>query len=408
MIKYELKKIFSKTSSKIAVLLLLAIVFVICWMTVDVSYVNEKGEKETGFAAVRKLRETQKEWAGDLDEERLRQVIGEIRRINATPEARSKNESENEIAYSWQQGIDDIRDLLNRSFGENYRSYDYYRADSLNAEDAALFYSNRIILLKNWLADEAKDQYTDREKEFLIGQYESLKTPIFYDYMRGWSQLFDYSPKIIMITILILGFLVAGIFSNEFAWKSDPIFFSTVYGRNKAVAAKIKAGACMVTVLYWAAMLLYSGVVLFYYGADGAACPVQVMFSGWKSFYNIQIWQEYVLIAAGGYVGCLFLSFLTMLVSSKTKSTVLAVLVPFVLIFIPSFLGNLNSPVVNKILGLLPDRLLQISAIIGAFDLYELGEKVVGAIPILLVLYSLLAILLLPVLYRDYRRKQIF
>ena len=218
MIKYELKKIFSKTSSKIAVLLLLAIVFVICWMTVDVSYVNEKGEKETGFAAVRKLRETQKEWAGDLDEERLRQVIGEIRRINATPEARSKNVSENEIAYSWQQGIDDIRDLLNRSFGENYRSYDYYRADSLNAEDAALFYSNRIILLKNWLADEAKDQYTDREKEFLIGQYESLKTPIFYDYMRGWSQLFDYSPKIIMITILIWGFLVAGIFSNAVSY----------------------------------------------------------------------------------------------------------------------------------------------------------------------------------------------
>ena len=113
-------------------------------------------------------------------------------------------------------------------------------------------------------------------------------------------------------------------------------------------------------------------------------------------------------MAAGGYIGCLFLSFLTMLVSSKTKSTVLAVMVPFVLIFIPSFLGNLNSPVVNKILGLLPDRLLQISAIIGAFDLYELGGKVVGAIPILLVLYSLLAILLLPVLYRDYRRKQIF
>ena len=53
MIKYELKKIFSKTSSKIAVLLLLAIVFVICWMTVDVSYVNEKGEKET-FEYIRK------------------------------------------------------------------------------------------------------------------------------------------------------------------------------------------------------------------------------------------------------------------------------------------------------------------------------------------------------------------
>ena len=104
------------------------------------------------------------------------------------------------------------------------------------------------------------------------------------------------SIQYVMLTMLILGFLVTGIFSNEFSWKADTIFFIAVYGRNKAVAAKIKAGFTIVTAVYWAVML------------------------------------------------------------------------PFVLIFIPSFLGNIESPLVSRISGLLPDRLLQVSTAIIYFD----------------------------------------
>ena len=63
----------------------------------DVSFVNENGETKKGFAAVRHLRDAQKEWAGMLDEEKLRQVIEENNRINATPEANSNNLTDSEI-----------------------------------------------------------------------------------------------------------------------------------------------------------------------------------------------------------------------------------------------------------------------------------------------------------------------
>lgn len=407
MFRYEMKKVFSKRSSKIAILLLLVIVGITCWFAMDVSFVNEYGETEKGFAAVRHLREAQKEWAGILDEEKLRRVIEENNRINATPEANSNNLTDSEIVYSQKQGLNEIRSLLNKSYAEDFRSYDYYSADSLNAEDVSVFYENRITLLKNWLSNDAKDQFSDKEKEYLIKQYESLETPFFYDYTKGWTQALEYSPTVIMLTMLILGFLVTGIFSNEFSWKADAIFFAAVYGRNKAVAAKIKAGFAIVTAIYWAVILLYSGVLLSYLGIDGAVCPIQVSFLGWKCFYSIQIWQAYLLTVMGGYIGCLFISFLTMFLSAKTKSAVLAVMLPFVLIFIPSFLGNIESPLVSKILGLLPDRLLQVSTAIIYFDLYEVGNKVIGAVPVLFVLYAVLAILLLPVTYQEYRHKQI-
>lgn len=287
MFRYELKKVFSKPSSKIALVLLAAMLCITCWFAADVSYVNESGETEHGFAAVRQLREEQKAWAGILDEAKLRQVIAENQRINETPQAQSKDARESDIAYSWRQGISEIRDLINYAYAEEFRTYDYYRADTVTEDDAADFYTNRIMLLKAWLADEAEEQFSQPEKEYLIRQYEELDTPFVYDYMKGWTQLFEYAPTVVMIVVLVLGYLVSGIFSSEFRWKSDAIFFAAVYGRNRAVSAKVKAGVAIVTVVYWFVVLLYSGVVLLYLGADGAACPVQADFSGWKCFYHI-------------------------------------------------------------------------------------------------------------------------
>lgn len=403
MARYEIKKVFSKTGGRIVLLLLLFLLAITCYFAMDVYYVNESGNTEYGVSAVAKLRMAQKEWAGELDEERIRRVIEENRRINETPEAQSEDYRVSNIAFGWQQGFAEIRNLLSHFYANAFREYDYYRADDLWPEDASRFYVNRIELLQEWLEGEAKDQFSDAEKAYLLKQYEALETPFYYDYMKGWSQLFTYSPTIIMITMLIIGYLAAGIFANEFTWKTDAVFFSSAYGRNKAVAAKIKAGFSITTVVYWIMIFLYSGIVLLYMGIDGWNCPVQVDWKYWKCFYNIKVWQEYLLVVIGGYIGCLFISLLTMWVSAKTKSAVLAVMAPFAIIFIPSFISNIESPSVNKILGLLPDRLLQVSSALKYFDLYEFGGRVVGAVPVLLALYGVLAAFLIPLIYREYR-----
>ncbi len=40
------------------------------------------------------------------------------------------------------------------------------------------------------------------------------------------------------------------------------------------------------------------------------------------------------------------------------------------------------------------------------FDLFTIGGKVTGAIPVLFALYGVLAALLPPVIFREYRRRQ--
>ena len=407
MLRYEWKKVFGKTSSRIALLILLAVMGVTCFFASDVSWVDENGDTHSGPGAVARLREAQKEWAGYLDEDAVRRVIEENRRIQSLPEARTDNLRDSQITYGRKQGIMEIRELLNDSFAGGFREYDYYRADSLRPEDAPYFYENRPRLLREWLAGEAKDQFSEEEKAFLTRQYESLETPFYYDYAMGWSRLFEYAPTVVMITMLVLGYLVAGIFSSEFSWKSDAIFYTSLYGRDRAVRAKIGAGFCLVTGIYSAIFLLYSGIVLAYLGTDGMDLAVQAVSGSWKCFYPITVWQKYLLIAGGGYVGCLFISFLSMLVSAKTRSAVVAVMVPFVLIFLPSFLSSISSHTVQKIIGLLPDQLLQTGMALNLFNLYPAGGKIWGAVPILLVLYSLLTMVLWPVIYREYRHKQV-
>ncbi len=404
MLKYELKKVFLKTGSRIAMALLLILMGITCFFAMDVSYVDGEGNSQRGPAAVAQLRAAQKAWSGYLDEEKIRKVIAENLRIRNTPEALSQNIKEMNIAYGWQQGIEGIRDLLNCSYAEGFREHDYYRADSLTEDAASDFYINRTRLLREWLEDEAEDQFSEAEKAYLIRQYENLETPFYYDYMAGWQQLFEFSPTIIMLTMLILGYLVAGIFSNEFTWKCEAVFFSSVYGRNKAVVSKIKAGFWIVTGIYFMSFLFYSGIVLLHLGTDGWNLPVQASWTSWKCFYNITNLQKYFLIGMGGYVGCLFISFLSMLISAKTKSTVTAVMVPVILIFMPSFIANIDSPAANKIIGLLPDQLLQIKMALGFFNLYSIGGRVIGEVSVIMILYGVLTAALVPVLYQVYRR----
>ena len=413
MVRYELKKMFGTFGGKIALFLYAAIVLLSCWLAatgalnLGTDWVNEQGEHETGISAIGKMRSAQNEWEGYLDQETLTRVIQENARINATPEGQSKNAQKSDIAFGWKQGFIPIRELINRSYASGFRSYDYYRTDGISVIKEETFYANRINLLKDWLYDKtdvAYDLYSEAEKQYIISQYEELETPFYFDYHDGWYQLLENAGFIPSLGVLILGFLLAGIFSNEFKWKADSVYFSTLLGRNKAISAKIKAGLILVTILYWAAMMLYSLFTLCYFGFEGAGCVIQLRV--WKSLYNITMWQAWVLALICGYIGNLFLAILTMFISAKSKSSVIAVTTPFVIMFIPSFLLGM-ADWLDVIVNMMPINLLEFYQHLGTFNLITILGKVYRTIDLCIPLYTILTVLLVPVIYHNYSRKQI-
>lgn len=142
MLRFEIKKIFSKTKNRITVIALLVILIAISILTINrVEYVDENGNHSTGILAARNLREAKNEWSGYLTEDTFRKALEKNREINNSKEA-------------------------------------------LSDDEVGTIYERRISTLKEWL-DSGEESFTDEEKNFLIQHYETLKTPFYYEYADG-------------------------------------------------------------------------------------------------------------------------------------------------------------------------------------------------------------------------------
>ena len=238
MLFFEIKKVFSKFKNKIAMVLLLIILIVTSILTMNrVEYVDTDGGRSSGAAAARKLRAEQNQWTGYLTEDVFTDVILENKQINSSPEAFSEDIMEQDKIYARKQGISDISNLMNYAFSE-WRDYNYYIIDNLSAKEAKQVYQKRISSLKGYL-ESGEETFPDAQKKFLIERYENLKTPFYYEYFGGWSALLQNISTFLLMLALVIGFLVSGIFSDEFQIKADSIFFSSKLGRSKAVVSKV-------------------------------------------------------------------------------------------------------------------------------------------------------------------------
>lgn len=402
MLRFEVKKVFSKSKNKMVVIALLAILVITSILTINrVEFVDENGNTSVGISASKNLRAAKNEWAGNLTEDVFRKALEKNKMINNSKEALSDNVQEQDKAYAKKQGITGIIDVINLAFSE-YRNYNYYAADSVSIENTKDIYERRISTLKKWF-DSGEETFTEKQKNFMINQYQNLKTPFYYEYSDGWAALLQNISTFILILALVIGFLISGIFSDEFQLKTDSIFFSAQLGRNKGILCKMGAGFLITSIFYGVFILLYTLIVLFVLGADGATCPIQLDL--WRSVYNINFFQAYLFIIAGGYIGTLFSATFTMLVSALTRSTPTAIIVPFILLCAFPFLSRIIT--LPMICSFFPDQLLEIYIDIKESGLVELGGKVMTVSTVIIPVYMAACLVLQPVLYKVYKKAEV-
>lgn len=402
MLRFEIKKVFSKTKNRIAVIVLFAILIVTSILTINwVEYVDENGNHSVGISAAKSLREAKNEWAGYLTEDVLKEVLEQNNAINNSEEALSDDIEEQNKAFSKKQGISGITDVISHAFS-GYKNYDYYAVNSVSSEEVGNVYANRISALKEYL-ESGGETFTEKEKDFLIQQYEKLETPFYYEYIDGWATLLQHIATFILMLALVIGFLVSGIFSDEFQTKADSIFFSTRFGRKRGTLSKLGAGFCITSGFYVVFVLLYTVIVLFVLGADGANCPVQLDL--WRSVYNITFLQAYFFIVLGGYIGTVFASTLAMLVSALTRSTPTAIIVPFIVLCALPFLSRILP--LPEICSFFPDQLLEIYLAIKDPGLVQIGRKVATIAAVIIPVYAGICLILQPVLYKVYKKVEI-
>ena len=398
-VKYEIKKIIVKPVNRIVLFITTMIVIVFAILAVnDVSYIKNDGTTVHGHSAAKELAEKKNEWKGNLTKDTLLKVYS----FNRENSSQEDEDIENDEAYSKIQGIMDIRDLINEAFSPA-DEYDYYRISKISKDSLEHFYSTRENGLDEYL-DDAGTKYSGEEKTYILNKYESMQKPLYYEAADGWKTLLKaaYFPSILIIVILACAFLVSGIFSDEFKYKADSVFFAAKLGRNKAIMSKIYAGIGTITTVYWFEVILFTLIVLATLGINGANCLIQTDADNWHSIYNITFFQEYLITVVGAYIGCIFILSLSMLVSIHTKQGIAAITIPFFFVCVCPFLGRI--PILSEAVNLLPGQLLQLNTLFKYIYLYCINGRVVGLIELVVLIYFVGNLFVIPRLYFSMRK----
>lgn len=410
LLGYELKKIITKRANQVVILLLAILVAYTCNNTIkQVEWIDETGNPITGHAAATKLRQESEQWTGILDQSLLEKSLIHIKEIYSTTQQDLHQGGNNWTLRNKLQGIQHIADLFGSSYVDEYETYEEM-VKELKPEDLSRFYENRLTSLSDFLNKEGNwgyANYTDEEKQYIIDQYRSLPVPFQVGYKEGWVQVCKQAPSLMKYCIILLGFLLSGIFADEFTWKTDSVYYNTYYGRTKSVVMKLLLGFLIITLVYWLCIGSFSLVVLCNLGADGASHLIQSCPENWSIRYGMTFLQFYWLIVGAGYLGFLFMGFLIMWISTKTKSSIFAVLIPPLMLLLPMFLREIYSFFMRKVIGLLPHWLMDMGLALRYQYLYKVGGKIICLIPIVLILYFCMTTVLAFLCYWEYRHKQI-
>lgn len=411
LVRYELQKVFTRGANRIVLILLAVLMVYTCGSALtQVEWVDRQGNSVTGHAAAMKLQKVSEEWSGPLDEDLLEKAMLELKEIYSSTEVDLKSQESNWALRSQTQGLQDIADLLGWSFVEENGTYEEMIA-GLQRDDLSRFYKNRIEDRESWLYEDETswgyNNYTEKEKQYIFSKFENLQTPLETGYHEGWVQAIEQLPTLLKYGIILLGFVLAGIFSNEFAWKTYAVYYNTLYGRTRATAAKVGLSFLTITVIYWLYVSVFSLIVLGSLGVEGGNCSIQVHADYWGIRDQMTFRQFYLQVIGAGYLGWLFIGFLILWISAKTKSPVLAVLIPSLVLLLPDLLREFYSPTMRRIIGILPDKLLDIGVAVQYLYLYTIGNRVMTAVPIVLIVYPCLTIMLVFQCYREYRHKQV-
>lgn len=405
ILKFEIKKMLcAKTSiAAIGFLILLAVGLYIGYIYGGY-YVQEDGSKIRGIKAAVKMQEAKEPWEGMVTEEVVARVIEENNKLHANPSYIGTDGWLSDEGYSRQQGFEDLRNLINVTYRKSFSDYDYYTCDRLSPDDATGFYDKKEAVFDEWLErEEVIQTFSDEKRAYIREHALNVETPYYYEYYDGWKKVKEMNLTLVFGTVIVICIVLAGNFSAECQTKADAIYFSTCLGKKTGNKMKIAAGFILATVIYWGTMLLGSGILLLAYSTSGGTVPVQLEF--YKGLYSLTQAQAWILILLLGYIGCMSMSGLTMLMSSEFKSSFVAIILAFLIIIVPAIATQfVYNSFWKDVLSLFPHGTIMGYDYLTTYVLYQFGGRVYSPFEILMPLHVLFTIVTIPITYYSFQK----
>lgn len=397
MLRYEMKKFFSKTINKVILTVLLLVTIILGFLAAgNIFYADMEGKSLTGISkltAGRRIAADKNRWRGELTTERLAEI----------------GKSYHELKQQYPEEIPDAE------YGGIVQSYDdilYFAAkvytpesDFIGDARANLTEEDMIHLYDTYAENLRKmpEEYggTPEKEEYLRKQYGKIEIPVTYEAYDSWDTMLIYAETYVIILAVAIGFLAAGIFDEEFRNHAELVFFTTKYGRSKAAKNKIVVGMTMATIVFWAGVGLLSLISFGIMGVSGFDTPYQIVDP--YSSSSTTLGQNYLLLVGCGYIASLLSASVTMLVTARMRSEKVAVCIPFFMYIVLLFIAGALSKV-TKIVYFTPDVLVNIVRAVKVQFIFQIGSVVFRQIPFVMGIYFAVSVLLLPFIYKSYAR----
>ncbi len=390
MFRLEMKRIFSKKINRFALVtaMILAVIFAGFAVTSN-RYVKEDGTISTAPTSARKLSASKNQWSGTLTPEAL------VKAYTQNKESQT-NYTVEELDRQYGtllQPIDDIKTFLT-SVLTLESDYDESVLDQADETTIRNIYS---IYQENMKQEAETCGHTPAQQKYLKNIYNKIKLPLQYEAYTSWDTMIMYAETYGIILAIIIGFICAGIFADDFQLKADAVFYATKYGRTKAIKTKILAALCTTTVIYWIGITLLSVLSFAIMGTSGIDTMYQLQEP--YSIYIMTFGQYYLLTITCGYIASLLAASLSMLTAATTRTISVAVGIPFLLYCVLPFISRALSRY-TTISNLLPSILTNTGNYSDAITIYQIAPLIIRQIPLVMILYTLLALGVLPLIYK--------
>lgn len=193
------------------------------------------------------------------------------------------------------------------------------------------------------LDDVMKMEYTNntnaqnKAKEM----YSEVKKP--FELYGGFSRdAFDYIILYVLLLLLISAAITAPTFSEEYQNGSDSIFRSCRNGRLRMAGTKLIALYLIFILYFILCMVINLLIINLAFGTECLKTSVQMLFSA-ISLVPYNLGQLQIVTVAGALLSLLATMAFSLFVSSKSRTSLTAILVSVVVCFLPSILHSASG-----------------------------------------------------------------
>lgn len=333
----ELKRVLKTRSTwfMLALCLLLSILLAVMVLTVDTITHRDLSPAYKGLEAVRIGNAIEAPFTGTVTPELLREANDAYRAVYEQYGEEVPNAVYQELIWKYRPFIN----LMGAVYVDEATGYTLSPID-IEPAWAEAFYEQRRSYIEDKIAGYELRRDPAAQAQVLAID-DRVELPLYFAPHHGWDTGGEYIHLLTFLLILLCTAVAAPVFSSDYQTEADSIQRCTKNGRAKLAVVKLAAMLLLTLVVYAVCMGIFMLILCTVLGTDGLQTSVQFIIT--SAISPLTMGQLNGITILSGLLTMLSVTGFTLLVSSRSKTPLVTMIVGFTVILAPTLLRVLSS-----------------------------------------------------------------